>query len=324
MHDTRLEDQLRSALRTEGHALPFTVTPEELERRLALRRRERVGRRMTLMAAGVATVAIGTVLALSSGLIPPSGVAGDSSPSPAIASPRPATPIPTFPSGMIPIEGHPDGTLVEAVRPTDSGPGRSHRFTVPGSTTAGGWVWIECRGAGAARISVVDETFEPVCDGATDPNAFNVPLSDTDQQVVITLPAGVWYALLVEMVPLPSELPPLDALTEPAQVEGASGNAMPDWAAPDVLITTVVGTIQAAPFSEVKFACLGPGTIQVGLHVPGAPLSDPPITATTNQCHGQPDGLTSSVGDQGPLDVVVTATKAVAWRLSAAGLAALP
>ena len=52
MHDTNLEERLRSVLRQEGDGLPFTITTEELERRLALRRRDRNGRRLSLMAAG--------------------------------------------------------------------------------------------------------------------------------------------------------------------------------------------------------------------------------------------------------------------------------
>ena len=45
MHDGPLEDRLRAVLRGEGDALQLTITPGELERRAALRRRERIGRR---------------------------------------------------------------------------------------------------------------------------------------------------------------------------------------------------------------------------------------------------------------------------------------
>ena len=67
MHDANLEERLRSVLRQEGDGLPFTITTEELERRLALRRRERNGRRLSLMAAGLAAVAVGTIFALGGG-----------------------------------------------------------------------------------------------------------------------------------------------------------------------------------------------------------------------------------------------------------------
>lgn len=67
MHDSQLEDRLRAVLRGEGEALPLTITPQELERRLSLRRRERTGRRAGLLAAGLAVVAVGSLLAASSG-----------------------------------------------------------------------------------------------------------------------------------------------------------------------------------------------------------------------------------------------------------------
>ena len=67
MHDSRLEDQLRSALRADGEGLPLTITTDELERRLALRRRERNGLRLTLVAAGIAVVAVGSIVAFGNG-----------------------------------------------------------------------------------------------------------------------------------------------------------------------------------------------------------------------------------------------------------------
>ena len=84
MHDTNLEERLRSILRQEGERLPFTITTDELERRLLLRRRERNGRRLSLMAASLAAVAVGAVFALSNGWLANAPVVGtDASPSPA-------------------------------------------------------------------------------------------------------------------------------------------------------------------------------------------------------------------------------------------------
>ena len=68
MHDLRLEDQLRTTLRGEGDMLPLTITSDELERRLLLRRRERAARRMTLVAAGVDLGSSDTVRAIISQL----------------------------------------------------------------------------------------------------------------------------------------------------------------------------------------------------------------------------------------------------------------
>lgn len=84
MHDTNLDERLRSVLRQEGDGIPFTITTDELERRLLLRRRERNGRRLSLMAAGVAALAVGAIFALNNGLLANAPVVGtDATPSPA-------------------------------------------------------------------------------------------------------------------------------------------------------------------------------------------------------------------------------------------------
>src|SRR6476646_10734282 len=59
MHDDLIERRLRDALRSEGDGLAFTITPAELERRLALRRRRQVLRPTGLLLA--AAVGIGLV-----------------------------------------------------------------------------------------------------------------------------------------------------------------------------------------------------------------------------------------------------------------------
>ncbi len=87
MHDTNLDERLRSVLRQEGDSLPFTITTDELERRLLLRRRERNGRRLSLMAAGLAAVAVGAIFALSNGWLANAPVVGTD----ATPSPRPTT-----------------------------------------------------------------------------------------------------------------------------------------------------------------------------------------------------------------------------------------
>ena len=82
MHDSNLEERLRSMLRQEGDSLPFTITTDELDRRLALRRRQRHGQRLSLMAAGLAILAVGAVFAFGSGWLRSTNVATDPSPSP--------------------------------------------------------------------------------------------------------------------------------------------------------------------------------------------------------------------------------------------------
>lgn len=69
MHDDRVEDALRTVLRKEGDDLTLNITAQELERRLALRRRERASRRISLVAAAVAVIAIGGIVSVGNGWI---------------------------------------------------------------------------------------------------------------------------------------------------------------------------------------------------------------------------------------------------------------
>ena len=91
MHDSGIEDRLRTVLRSEGDALPVTITAAELERRLAARRRQRSGRRLSLVAAAIAIVAIGSMAAMANGLINLPSVGGPPSVPPASATARPSS-----------------------------------------------------------------------------------------------------------------------------------------------------------------------------------------------------------------------------------------
>jgi len=62
MHDDRVEELVRGALRTEAASLPFTVSVGQLERRLADRRRTTSGTRRRTLAAAVAAIAITDLL----------------------------------------------------------------------------------------------------------------------------------------------------------------------------------------------------------------------------------------------------------------------
>ena len=84
MHDSQAEDRLRGLLRAEGDSLSLTITTAELERRLEARRRAAQGRRVSFMAAAVALIAVGTMVAAANGWVslPAIGIVG-TSPSPA-------------------------------------------------------------------------------------------------------------------------------------------------------------------------------------------------------------------------------------------------
>lgn len=94
MHDSQVEDHLRSVLRKEGDELTLDITAQELERRLVVRRRARANRRLSFVAAGVAVVAIGGIVAAGNGWFGPTpGVGGHPvSSEGAIGSPTESTP----------------------------------------------------------------------------------------------------------------------------------------------------------------------------------------------------------------------------------------
>ncbi|MGK2851909.1 MAG: hypothetical protein ACSLFN_13475 [Candidatus Limnocylindrales bacterium] len=141
MHDSRLEDQLRNALRAEGDGQPLTITPAELERRLLLRRRARNSQRFSLVAAAVAVVAIGSIVAIGNGWLGMPAVGVDPSPSPTAsgslgpaettAAPAP-TRVPSSTSQPTPRAANPlgDGTQAILVRPTGADLTRPDTFVV--------------------------------------------------------------------------------------------------------------------------------------------------------------------------------------------------
>jgi hypothetical protein len=95
VHDNEIEDRIRTVLRGEGEALPLTITPEELERRLALRRRARFGRRVSFLAAALAIVAIGSLLATTDTWFRSSGLGGTPAPSALASTPPGRTSAPS-------------------------------------------------------------------------------------------------------------------------------------------------------------------------------------------------------------------------------------
>ncbi|HUP54734.1 MAG TPA: hypothetical protein VM408_04435 [Methylomirabilota bacterium] len=125
MHDTKLDERLRSMLRHEADGIPFTITSDELERRLLLRRRERNGRRLSLIAAGLAAVAVGAIFALNNGWLANAPVVGtDATPSPAPTTVAPSgSPAPSAPSATqaTPRAADPIGTAGQAVLVTPVG-----------------------------------------------------------------------------------------------------------------------------------------------------------------------------------------------------------
>jgi hypothetical protein len=129
MHDNTIEERLRSTLRSEADSLPLTVTTDELERRLVLRRRDRKSRRFGLLAAGVATIAVGTAFMVAIGPFRGPSVAATRRPSVLPSSVLPSA-RPT--SGPPARNAEPLGTVGQAVlvRPVGQDTRRPDSFEV--------------------------------------------------------------------------------------------------------------------------------------------------------------------------------------------------
>lgn len=325
MLDRRLEDQLRATLREHGDGLPLTITVDELERRMTARRRAHLGRRSALLVAAVAVVAVGAIAALTNGWlrVPAVGVEPSPTPSPrGTAAPTP-TPVPSLASGLGRIGVRPDGTAIFEIQPVPSGTGKRHVPTVAGSQSTVAWLTVDCRGDGMIEIAHSGMTYDAFC-AEGQAFALTLPPSTVARTIVVTVPAALDYTILIETVPLPATVPDLSPLDAPFQVEGASRITKPDWAAPSDRVTTVLGTLDAAFTFEASYACLGPGSINVDLRIPGSPLTDPPLTGSETPCIGDPQLFTSSIGYDGPLDLVVTAQAGATWQVAGASVGSIP
>jgi hypothetical protein len=213
MHDIRLENQLRAALHAEGDDLPMTISTEELERRLALRRRERNSQRLTLLAAAVAVVAVGSIVAIGNGWLRKPAVGIDGTPSPATSpfptvgpsmAPTPsATPVASMadlrvvppPAGTIAVDHQwePDAGISGDVLETTAGevPSRSlYR------------VAFACVGTGSARWDIGLHRLagggEQPCDGAVRTNdASEGSFTDPTMAVIVTTsPRNRWHIVV--------------------------------------------------------------------------------------------------------------------------------
>jgi hypothetical protein len=119
MHDSKIEDRLRSVLRAEGDGLALTITAPELERRDAERRRRAGGRRVSLIAAGVAGVVVGSLVAFGSGLLalPPGASVPSATTTAPTSSPSPEPSGEATPVGRsaVPLGGPHDAVVVRTI-----------------------------------------------------------------------------------------------------------------------------------------------------------------------------------------------------------------
>lgn len=211
MHDNQIEDRLRSVLRREGDDLTLNITAQELERRLALRRRARAGRRLSLIAAGIAAVAIGGIVAYSNGWLGATPAVGGK---PVTSEAPVETPHQSFGPGATPLAG---------ISPLPAAPGRTEVIRIDpaapadrsdGTATAGAngpslIGSMSCIGDGTLEVHFNGQSETLSCAARLSSRA-NIWFDVTDGLVNLTsLATGpISFAILVEQ-PAPGESRPV-------------------------------------------------------------------------------------------------------------------
>jgi len=318
MHDSQIEERLRSVLRDEGQHLPQTITTAELERRLATRRRQARGRRISLLAAAVAVVAVVVIGALGNGWLRPA-IGSQASPSPT----NDASPSSSL--GLAPIVQAVDGRLVAEILPTVAAAGDTR--AVHGDVAAGDYVVsvkVECIGRGA--ISFTDRTHivETTCtdtaalDPSFQPEPTLVPIVNGSFDTTLTVAPGLTYAMLVETVPLPDHIPLL-ALPKGA-IAMSSTSVRPNTDAPRTSTNTASGRMDG-PTEWIQVVCLGPGVVAYTL---GPVDHSVPATSSEAICDGVPHQEEIAVDFAGSQIISVTTDGRIAWQLVATRSGPLP
>jgi hypothetical protein len=333
MHDTNLDERLRSVLRQEGDGLPFTITTDELERRLVLRRRERNGRRLSLMAAGVAAIAVGTIFALSNGWLanaPAIGTDPTPSPAPTPTATAAPTPVPSLdPLAALPVLTQSPGSLdfystENPGDPTNADPvlgGNALDGVHMAAREAG--VNIACLGPDAKftwgwdldRTAVASESV--TCDGTVQSHRYDVAALQPmiGQIMVFEAAPRTAYRILVETFgvtndPVPVVLPSLatpagKVVDDVTLSEGAQASATP--------VALRAGSVPPRGVYLVALVCLGEGTARWSI---GAEGTRDFVAGDEISCNGAPVGFQVAEGIP-PTDakVWVTTDPANTWHI---------
>jgi hypothetical protein len=212
MHDTGLEERLRQALRSEGDALPLTVTADRLETRLRLRRAERANRRLALVTAAALVVAVGAgggFLLANRATTPP--VAASSSPAPSAPAQTPSA----SPTVSLAAVGDIAPYLGWQMLGRINGPNGNPEATLNGELPqSGGHLLVStaCQGTGTLTITAtVDDTWTVDCPATSeDPYRMMAYLGDaTTFEVRISASGRLAYQVLVEGNDVPLDIPPV-------------------------------------------------------------------------------------------------------------------
>jgi hypothetical protein len=323
MHDSRLEDRLRSVLRAEGDGLPLTITSAELERRLLLRRRRATSRWVSLVAAAVAVVAVGAVIAFGDGWFAPVvGTQPSASPSSAaIETPFEVFPTPVVIPGLGRIaQARNSGVLFEVEPIVSDGTNGTLNSELDSSTFAV-TLKVACLGTGAMDVSVNGRTQAAACqpyvagrDAAETPVIIDFPIVNQAVKASYTVPDKIPFTILVEYLPIYDRLPPLETPLGTVAVDAASDSDRPIPGYPGVVVEKIVGRVPASATQRVAIDCLGPGTLTFTL---GSPSSPETALVVETLCDGEALEHSNTPTIAGPQDLSISVDARIAWHIIA-------
>jgi hypothetical protein len=289
MHDTRLEDSLRRALHEEADALPFTITADDLNVRLAQRPRQ-VSRLGMLSAAAAVVVVVGAGAFLANQ--GPNSSVGN--------SPQPSA---TFPADLETYEalhrsiGEQTTILLQGERigvATGDDNLVTHNIGSVAEPGFHGIIW-DCSGPGPFSIGwreqggvVRSSSMEtPSCDGPGE--IFSSPEKPTNAVLFVSAsPATSWRVMAY--TPRPdslSTISPADAgWTWTPSIDEATEFDVPQPVATGDRNSRQVGQLPPGLIYQFAYICLGPGDIELSIGEPGSPQHE---IGTTRECDGAPN-----------------------------------
>ncbi|MEO5941574.1 MAG: hypothetical protein ABIZ72_11130 [Candidatus Limnocylindrales bacterium] len=348
MHDLPLEQKLRATLQAEGDRLPLTITPAELERRLALRRRGGFSPIASLGLAAAVGIGLLGLVGLAGGWFEQRTAVVPPLPSPvtvATATDAPSDPASPLAAPLLPslddfLATHDPATIVQAQAmgpaagpAADAAPEVRWVGFAP-LTIAGSYaVEIACLGADDLQLQIVSadpgvpgRSWPFVCGGSPSARLVDVAAGDgigifasrpASWRVAVLAPSRpVGHATEIAAIPLPVDRDIILDVTS----EAATPDYVPTGTGGGMWLPQEVATVANRPAYRVQVTCAGPNPIRYAFGTfydeqnPPEPLPDDHST-TQVECDG---ALHEDVLDVPLIDgarFIVTSDPQTVWRI---------
>ena len=332
--DPRLEATLRTVLRQEADAVPFTLRAADFERTRSERARARRAQRWTVIAAAAVVIAVGG-LALATTFRPsgPASVPGDR-----LAG------LPTFERLAESTTG--GGSTIQRLEDVAGTQSRQWQFGLPTGAYAFEYL-VACRGSNPMTVSLAAESVSAIklgtvtCDGGV----WRLAWDGTDERAILAAasvsieieaqPGTAWRMLVVEdgsgrivqrfgTSSLPFRLPSMDhivAQRTAGATELARGAGLSE-AASGTALSTLRGLGNAAAI-EILFACSGS---EVSVSLASSDPTSPSAATWPMTCDGTLQTI-NWVRDNATLNVSearVSVPAGTAWEVIAFDISAAP